>query len=217
MYTNETLYNALKKAIIAEGLANELPNEEFMCAGLLGDVMDMLKMNLREEIAKKKGAKVKHLNIIKQVLKENELFGHEKKWMKAIPYENGKYYFTNAIEAIIGNQDFGYEHLNPEDCPSLTEYIHTLCTSNLENIVKVDVDDLKLHISTHKKDKETPYIISYGTGQQAGFCPRYLLRCLQWCETDTIQISNKKFAPCVIKGDTGNMAVLCRKMLRNKQ
>lgn len=213
MYTNETIYNSLKEALTVEGLGEELSNGEFVGVGLLGKVMDMLKTNLREEIAKKKGAKVKHLNIIKQVLKEND----KEKWMKAIPYENGKYYFTNGHEVVIGNQDFGYEHLNPEDCLSLTEYIHTICTSNFENIVKVDVNDLKLHISTHKKDKVTLYIISYGTGQQVEFCPKRLLRCLQWCETDAIQILNKKFAPCVIKGDTGNMAVLCQMRRRNEQ
>ena len=71
MYTNETIYNALKKAITVEGLGEELSNGEFIGVGLFGDVMDMLKSNLQEEIARKGGGKVKHLKIIKQVLEVN--------------------------------------------------------------------------------------------------------------------------------------------------
>lgn len=58
MYTNETIYNSLKKAITVEGLGEELSNGEFIGVGLLGEVMDMLKSNLQEEIAKKEVEKL---------------------------------------------------------------------------------------------------------------------------------------------------------------
>lgn len=214
MYTNETLYNALKKAIIAEGLANELPNEEFMCAGLLGDVMDMLKTNLREEIAKKRGGKVKHLKILKQVLEVNRQLGKEE-YMNAIPYKDNRYFFNNGYECLISCQDYGYAH-SDADIGGLIEVIYNIETDEYPFTVKVDMDDLKLFVSTHKKEKQTtPYVISYGEGQKIGVCPKYLLRCLQWAETATIHIRGK-WKPVLIKGET-NRAILVPMKLKDEQ
>lgn len=214
MYTNETLYNALKKAIIAEGLANELPNGEFMCAGLVGDVMEMLKSNLQEEIAKKGGGKVKHLKILKQVLEVNQQSVGKERYMNAIPYKDNRYFFTNGYECLISCQDYGYAH-SDADIGGLIETVYNIETDEYPFTVKVDMDNLKLFVSTHKKEKQTtPYVIPYGDGQKIGVCPKYLLRCLQWAETDTIHIRGK-WKPVLIKGET-NRAILFPMKLKDE-
>ena len=190
MYRNETIYNALKEAITVEGLGEELSNGEFIGVGLLGKVMDMLKSNLQEEIAKKRGGKVKHLKILKQVLEVNRQSLKEE-YMNAIPYKDNRYCFTNGFEALIETDEYPFT-------------------------VKVDMDNLKLFVSTHKKEKQTaPYVISYGEGQKIGVCPKYLLRCLQWAETDTIHIRGK-WKPVLIKGET-NRAILVPMKLKDEQ
>lgn len=212
MYTNETIYNALKKAITVEGLGDELSNGEFIGVGLFGDVMDMLKSNLQEEIARKGGGKVKHLNIIKQVLKVNEKSSGKEKYMNAISCRDG-FFFINGYEALISNQDFGYSH---SEEPSLTEYINKIETDEYPFSVKIDIDALKLFVSTHKKEKKpTPYAIPYGDGQKIGVNPKHLLRCLQWAETSIIHIK-AEFKPVLIKGEM-NRAILVPMRLRDEQ
>lgn len=214
MYTNETIYNALKKAIVVEGLGEELSNGEFIGVGLLGKVMDMLKSNLQEDIAKKGGGKVKHLKIIKQVLEVNRQLGKEE-YMNAIPYKDNRYVFNNGYECLISCQDYGYAH-SDADIGGLIEVIYNIETDEYPFTVKVDMDNLKLFVSTHKKEKQTtPYVISYGEGQKIGVCPKYLLRCLQWAETDTIHIK-RKGQPVLIKGET-NGAILCPMKLKDEQ
>lgn len=212
MYTNEKIYNTLKKAITVEGLGEELPNGEFIGVGLLGEVMDMLKVNLQEEIAKKGGGKVKHLNILKQVLKVNEKSSGKEKYMNAISYRDG-FFFINGYEALISSQDFGYSH---SEEPSLAEYINKIETDEYPFSVKIDIEDLKLFVSTHKKEKKpTPYTINYGDGQKIGVNPKYLLRCLQWAETSIIHIK-AEFKPVLIKGEM-NRAILVPMRLRDEQ
>lgn len=214
MYTNEMIYHTLKKVLTVEGLGEELSNGEFVAVGLLGEVMDMLKSNLQEEIAKKGGGKVKHLNIIKQVLKVNEKSSREEKYMNAIPYKD-RYFFTNTYEALISSQDFGYPHAE-EDMSKLCEVVQGIETDEYPFSIKIDIDDVKLFISTHKKEKQTtPYVISYGEGQKIGINPKYLLRCLQWAETDTIHIK-RKWQPVLIKGET-NGAILVPMKLKDEQ
>lgn len=203
MYTNETIYNALKKAITVEGLGKELSNGEFIGVGLLGEVMDMLKSNLQEEITKKGGRKVKHLNILKQVLKVNEKSLGKEKYLNAIPYKDNRYLFTNGYECLISCQDYGYAHSNA-DIRDLIETIYNIETDEYPFSIKVDIDDLKLFISTHKKDKQTtPYVLYYGDGQKIGFCPKYLLRCLQWAETNKVKIKGQ-YKPVLIDGEINN-------------
>lgn len=213
MYTNETIYNALKEAITVEGLGEELSNGEVIGVGLLGKVMDMLKSNLQEEIAKKRGGKVKHMKILKQVLEANRGFLGKEKYMNAIPYKD-RYFFINGIECLISCQDYGYAH-SDADMGGLIETIYNTETDEYPFTVKVDMDNLKLFMSTHKKEKQTtPYVISYGEGQKIGVCPKYLLRCLQWAETDTIHIKGK-WKPVLIKGET-NRAILCPMRLKDE-
>lgn len=213
MYTNEKIYNTLKKAITVEGLGEELPNGEFIGVGLLREVMDMLKSNLQEEIAKKGGGKVKHLKIIQQVLKVNEKSSGKEKYMNAIPYKDG-YFFTNTYEALISSQDFGYPHAE-EDMSKLCGVVQSMETDEYPFSIKIDIDDVKLFISTHKKEKQTtPYTVNYGDGQKIGINPKYLLRCLQWAETDTIHIKTG-FKPILIKGKE-NKAVVVPMKLKHK-
>lgn len=214
MYTNETIYNALKKAITVEGLGEKLSNGEFVAVGLLGKVMDMLKSNLQEEIAKKGGGKVKHLKILKQVLEVNRKFLKEE-YMNAIPYKDNRYCFTNGFEVLLSCQDYGYAH-SDADIGGLIETVYNIETDEYPFTVKVDMDNLKLFVSTHKKEKQTtPYVIPYGDGQKIGVCPKYLLRCLQWAETDTIHIRGK-WKPVLIKGET-NRAILFPMKLKDEQ
>ena len=194
MYTNETIYNALKEAITVEGLGEELSNGEFIGVGLLG--------------------KVKHLKILKQVLEVNRQFLGKDEYMNAIPYKGG-YFFTNGFEILLSCQDYGYTH-SDADMGGLTEAIYNMETDEYPFTVKVDMDNLKLFVSTHKKEKQTaPYVISYGEGQKIGVCPKYLLRCLQWAETDTIHIK-RKWKPVLIKGET-NGAILCQMRLKDER
>ena len=212
MYTNEKIYNTLKKAITVEGLGEELPNGEFIGVGLLREVMDMLKSNLQEEIAKKGGGKVKHLKIIQQVLKVNEKSSGKEKYMNAISYRDG-FFFINGYEALMSNQDFGYSH---SEEPSLAEYINKIETDEYPFSVKIDIDALKLFVSTHKKEKKpTPYAIPYGDGQKIGVNPKYLLRCLQWAETSIIHIK-AEFKPVFIEGKE-NKAVVVPMRLSDEQ
>lgn len=215
MYTNEKIYNTLKKAITVEGLGAESSNGEFIGVGLLGEVMDMLKSNLQEEIAKKGGGKVQHLNILKQVLKDNKKFLGKEKYLNAIPYKDNRYFFTNGYECLISCQDYGYAH-SDADIGGLIEAIYDMETDEYPFTVKVDMDDLKLFVSTHKKEKRTtPYVISYGDGQKIGINPKYLLRCLQWAETDTIHIK-AGLKPVLVKGKE-NKALIVPMKLRDEQ
>lgn len=215
MYTNETIYNALKKALTVEGLGEELHSGEFIAVGLLGEVMEMLKSNLQEEISKKGGGKVQHLNILKQVLKDNKKFLGKEKYLNAIPYKDNRYFFTNGYECLISCQDYGYAH-SDADIGGLIEAIYDMETDEYPFTVKVDMDDLKLFVSTHKKEKRTtPYVISYGDGQKIGINPKHLLRCLQWAETDTIHIK-AGLKPVLVKGKE-NKALIVPMKLRDEQ
>ena len=151
--------------------------------------LDALKSELiediRVEVEKSKGTKQKDITIIKKIVKEEKL---NKMCGKCHPFEfygtsNKKYYgFLEGHYILASTNDFGYEVAEGNELFKIDKMLTEFGTGTE---ITVDMVDLKAFIKTMDKKDITPYIIDCN-GVQIGFNPKYLIDCLEFCNSDKI-------------------------------
>ena len=160
-----------------------------------------LTENIRLEIEKSKGTKVKDLTIIKRIVAKG---GINPKFLNYHPLTfKGKEYkcFLDGHYILASDNDFGYvQDSEPYDIGKFFESDN--CIEKNENNVeyKVDMNDLKFFIKTHKRSERKPYIFEIKDGVKVGINAWFLKDGLDFCKTDTIYVTSTK-TPIYVKSD----------------
>ena len=169
----------------------------------LMDLKNGLTENIRVEIEKSKGTKVKDISVMKKVIKDveeavysNEIF----KGYHVFELNNKQYNgFCNGHFIFASTNDFGYEKSeNPLDMKQMFSE-NGFEKNNMNMEIKVNLNDVKFFIKTHKKSDKKPYIINTDNFK-IGINPYYLQNALEFCNSDTIYIT-KPNQPIYVKSE----------------
>ena len=156
--------------------------------GLFSKTIEMLRANIREEEAGKKGTK-KPYKIIEKMLKDakrdnpNQLL-----FQKAHEYGN-KYGFLDGYRLFLSDDNMGYESVNVANGAFKIEQLYNgIDTYNMTDI-EIDISELRYFAKVAKggrNEKPTPYIIRTPDGF-AGFNPNYLIDLIDFSGSNKIK------------------------------
>ena len=179
MNTNTTILATLEKEISAAGIYTGYQGSFFE------KTLELLRANIREEEATKKGNK-KPFKIIEKMIKGSN-YKYQPLFKMCHPYGE-KYGFLDSYRLFLSDDNLGYEVATPERAFKIEP---------LYNINKADYIDIEINIAElryfskvakprGKNETPQPFIIRTPDGL-AGFNPSFLLDLIEYSGSNTIK------------------------------